>query len=190
MIDRFCGGCAGIVTAGLLLFALLIASALAQDSSRCDKTCQARFRGEWRNAAISTLRAHLKRHQKCEMAELIPTLENMQMFFPLGMKANRRAEAFPVAGTTYPMIFINPELTWIMRDVLILLVHEATHLTERKGGWLCGPDAVNRKTMRDVPSCQLFGKVQMNSDDLDRDIAEHLAEELGSTGKNDGPNHN
>ena len=159
----------------LSLIAILALTVFAQTNPLHE-----RFRNEYRASAIATIEAHLKRHKKCELADVVPTLAKMGLFFPDGMPKSRLAQAFPSVDGI-PNIFINDALEWDEHQAVLTLIHESLHVTRRKGKWLCGPDAEtpnNRRYLRDNPPCRLFGKVQYNTDDITRDIEQHLETEL------------
>lgn len=159
-----------IATRTLVVVALLALSVPAQINP-----LHGRFRKEYRVSAIATVQAHLKRHKGCELADVVPTLENMQIFFPPGMPVNHQAQAFPTVGATYPLVFVNDGLKWDERAAVVLLIHEAAHLTRRKGKWLCAAD---RQGAGRAAPCRLFGETQQDSDDITRDIEAHLEDEL------------
>lgn len=167
------------VIIGIIALILFLWGAIAfgQDKGGpgCDKTCQERFRKEWRQLALATLRVHFDRHGDCDLRQAVSAIENMQIFFSTEMPARQNALAFPDAEATHPMILINADLKWVERDGIILLVHESTHLARSKHGrgFLCGADK-QRPGGNATPACRLFGKVQYNSDDINRDIEKHL----------------
>ena len=161
----------------LALSAILTLTAYAQTANPLHEA----FRKDYRASAIALVAAHLERHRKCDLADVLPTLERMQLFFPPEMPSNRHAQAFPSVGHTQPNVFINADVEWNERRAVLTLIHESTHVTRRKGRWLCGPDREtpnNRRYLRDNPPCRLFGKTQYNTDDISRDLEEHLQVEL------------
>ena len=156
-------------TAKLILAALASAGMLVVPVSQ-------RFRGDYRATAIEVVQNHLEQHPDCDLKDTVQTLTDMQMFFSMKIPGYK-AGAFPRVGALYPTVFINPDLKWTETEAIVTLIHESTHLTRRDGRWLCGDDnwtPATQETLKANPPCRLFGKVQYRSEDITRDIQEHL----------------
>lgn len=148
---------------------------LGATKAGCDKACQARFRAEWRPLAASRLAEHIGYHRDCDLADSLPIVEKIQIFFSMPLPHSTLEAVFPDPKSEWPIAFVNPDYKWTEDEAALVIIHAATHWTKRKDGWLCGPDRQSRQSFStNAPACRLFGKVQYNSDDINRDIREHL----------------
>jgi len=79
----------------------------------------------------------------------------------------------------YPTVFVNNNYrgVWSERSIVLGLIHEATHLTPTPKGWLCGSDRSDRG-LKNIPVCNLFGRMQFASHEITAALEGHLEREL------------
>jgi len=161
----------------IISFIFFLVLPLIQLANAEEKDLPSLFRNEWKPQAEAVLERHLLENPKCELSPTLDTLRKLRIHFSFMVDPSIRAYVLPNKEEQFPIVFINFNWKWDERQASVVLIHEATHLTlTKKGRWMCGPDL--RERLDPAPSCRLFGKIQVNSDDLDRDLEEHLEKDL------------
>lgn len=193
----------------LLLF-LWGAVAFGQGKPACDKTCQARFRAEWRPRAASRLAEHIGHHRDCDLADSLPIVEKIQ-FAQNTYKAGVRdlivdhlsshlscesAQILRVldAVEILPTSHVNPLLSgWTIEGKIFINNNPKHKWTDRKITLflihelihICGHclnDSV-RSYDKAKPICTFLGRRIYHSMDLTEVIKDHFKE--GKHGSND-----
>lgn len=129
-----------------------------------------KFRNDWRDSAIQIVEAHLKSHPDCELNGAAETLKDMQIFFTAKFHPKTLACSFPKVGGV-PTMAVNANYEWTEAEAIITLIHESLHLTRRNDQWICGPDHARGSS----PACRMFGRSQFTSEQITRDLQEHLS---------------
>jgi hypothetical protein len=130
----------------------------------------------YRQGALLVLREHIKKHPKCELKNSIPYLENALINFG-DLEEGIGGAVFHAEEIRYSRIIFDMFVVWDTSTWKKRLIHEALHLTptgSKAHPYICTDDKRNRPNKEMMPACRLFGKIQKDTDDINRDLDEHL----------------